>query len=54
MVVFSGKNNWDAFIYQFERIAGRCEWALDIKKERLQSFLRLPGDACRRHERVFP
>lgn len=39
MVIFNGRGNWESFIYQFERIALRCEWGPARKKERLLDCL---------------
>ncbi len=39
MPVYSGKGNWEAFIFQFQRICNRCDWRPSEKKEKLLDCL---------------
>lgn len=39
MMVFTGTGNWEPFIFQFERIAERCNWRPSKKTEKLLDCL---------------
>lgn len=39
MVTFTGKSNWETFIFQFERTAKRCDWRPNKKAEKVLDCL---------------
>lgn len=38
-MTYKGKGSWEAFIFQFDRTAGRCHWTANRKREKLLDCL---------------